>query len=133
MQHLDPTYEGDLQVGDQVLRVPRHTGAISVTASPFAHTTVTSGLTYVGRQTSHDFLALFRCIAGTGPCEASFRGYQTSLRPYAKVNLMLSHDIAPAVGGFISVENLTNNTADEINNSVPAEGRLTTVGVRITY
>ncbi len=124
----------DLQPGDQVFAVPRHTAGLTLTLTPFRETSLAFGATYVGTQTNFDRLAVLRCAAETGPCpEASFREFLQEYPEFVKTTLSVNQQITPAVGGFLSVENLTNTDADEIDNARPVQGRITMVGMQVNW
>lgn len=135
VDQLSPTYGGDLRVGDQPLLRPKHTAGASVTVAPLGRTTLSAGLTYVGNWTYYDVVAQFRCFAGTGPCAPGLdqRGYIVTYRGFVKVNANASRQITALVSGFVSVDNLTNNTAYEASNMLPVRGRSTTLGFRLQY
>jgi outer membrane receptor protein involved in Fe transport len=133
IQQLSPTYAGDLQVGDEPLLSPSHTGGASVTVAPSAKSSLSAGVVYVGSWTYYDNIALFRCFGGTGPCGASFRDYQTRYPAFVKLNLGVSQQFTPVLTGFLSIDNLTNNDADEASNLGPVRGRTSTAGFRIQY
>jgi iron complex outermembrane recepter protein len=133
VESLGPLYGGDLEVGDQLLVVPQHTGGLSLAMSPLRRTTVTVGLTYVGSWTNYDVLAELKCFGGTGPCAPTTRGY---IRPYpgfAKVNLAVTQQLTSVVSAFVTVKNATNNDAIEFFNAQPIQGRVTVAGVRVHY
>jgi outer membrane receptor protein involved in Fe transport len=132
VEDLGPNYTGDLQVGDQVLLVPRHTAGGSLTVTPFGGTSVTAGLAYVGKRTFYNYVALFECIGGTGPCHDSFRDFQTPYPAFVKANLTVTQALSRDVSGFIAVENVGNNTAAELVDYIPVPGRTTMVGFRAT-
>jgi outer membrane receptor protein involved in Fe transport len=130
---LDAGYTGDLQVGDQVLGFPRYTAGALLTFAPSARTNLSAGLAIVGDRTDYDYLAMFRCFGGTGPCQLSLRDYWITYPAFAKLNLTMSQAIRPGVTIFGSVDNLTNNTADESWNIVPAQGRVSLLGLRLSH
>jgi outer membrane receptor protein involved in Fe transport len=130
---LAPNYAGDLRVGDQSLLTPKHTAGASLSLTPWRGTSLGAGLTYVGSWSYYDWLALFRCFGGTGPCRATMRDYITPYPSFVKVNATVWQQITPLVSGFVSVDNLTNNEAFEFHNFSPVVGRVTTVGLRLQY
>jgi outer membrane receptor protein involved in Fe transport len=133
VESLNPTYGGDLRVGDQSLVVPGHTGGASLAVTPLHGTGVTFGLSYVGSWTNYDVLAELQCEGGTGPCAATTRGFIKPYPAFAKANLAITQQITPMVSAFVSVKNLTNNEVYEFFNAVPIEGRVTVGGLRIRY
>jgi outer membrane receptor protein involved in Fe transport len=132
VQDVGPNYTGDLLVGDQVMQVPRYTGGAALTIEVLPGTDLSAGFNYVGSQTNYDFLAEFRCFAGTGPCQATLRGYHIVYPAYAKANVSITEQITHKVSGFVTVRNLTNSNADELNNVQATRGRTTLVGVHVT-
>jgi vitamin B12 transporter len=130
VEDLGPGYGGDLRPGDKTYYTPAHTAGASLTAEPRRGTIIAAGLTYVGSWNAYDNLAIFRCFAGTGPCQASFRDYIVPFPGFTKANATLSQQITPLLSGFVSVENLTNNTKTEYSPFFPVMGRITTVGLR---
>lgn len=134
VEALGPRYTGDLHVGDQVLRIPRHTGGASVTLAPWLGTSVTVGLAYVGAWEYYDVLGYYRCLGKTGPCHGrSLSDYRITFPAFAKANLSLTQQITPAVTGLLTIENLTNKNAYEVSNIFPTQGRITTAGVKVTF
>jgi outer membrane receptor protein involved in Fe transport len=133
IDHLAPNYTGDLRVGDQALVTPKHTAGASLIALAGTGTTLTAGVTYVGSFRQYDDLARFRCFGGTGPCQPASRDYIVEFPGFVKVNATLSQKITPQVGGFVSVDNLTDNAAFEFNGPNPVTGRITTFGLQLTY
>ena len=133
IQDLGPNYTGDLRVGDRPLQTPHMTGGATASLTAFRGTRLSAGLTYVGSQTNYDYLAQFRCAAGTGPCLPTLRAYHIVYPSYARINLAIEQPITPLVTGFVSVTNLANNMADEVNNQIPPRGRVTMVGLRSVW
>jgi len=132
VQQLAPDYTGELIVGDQVTIVPRHTAGLSVTLTP-EQTNITGGLTYVGSWTNLDRFAQFSCFGGTGPCQASTRGYLKRYDGFVKFNLSISRQLSPALSGFLAVDDLTNNATTEFWNQVAVPGRVGMLGIRVSY
>jgi outer membrane receptor protein involved in Fe transport len=133
IEQVAPNYTGDLQIGDQALLTPKHTVGASLTVTPLTGTTVAAGLTHVGSWNNYDYVAEFRCFGGTGPCQPSNRDYIVGYPGFTKVNATVSQRIRPLISGFVSVDNLTNNEADEVDNLSPVMGRITTVGFQFQY
>lgn len=133
IDQLAPGYAGELRVGDQSLATPKHTAGALLTATPRDGSTVTAGVTYVGSFRQTDFLALFRCFGGTGPCQATSRDYIVAYPGFLKVNAGVWQQITPFLSGFVSIDNLTNNYAYELFNIGPVTGRMTTVGLRFRF
>jgi outer membrane receptor protein involved in Fe transport len=130
---LGAGYGGDLQVGDQLLGIPHHTGGATLSVRPLRSTTIVVGVAYVGSWTNYDQLAEDDCFGGKGPCFASTRGYWHLYPAFTKANLTVAQQITAVVSGFVSVTNLTNNEDYELLNSVPIMGRTTVIGVRARY
>jgi outer membrane receptor protein involved in Fe transport len=133
IQQLAPGYAGDLRVGDQTLLTPEQTGGASVNITPFARTTFSAGLTYVGSWNNYDYFARYSCLGGTGPCRASNRDYIIGYPGFTKFHANVWQQITPLISGFVSVDNLTNNKAYEIGNISAVMGRIATAGVRMQY
>jgi outer membrane receptor protein involved in Fe transport len=131
--------DADLQVGDQPLRGPRHTAGATLTVVPHGGTALVAGLTYVGRNRYYDILELNRCLGGTGPCPDSFlssgttRDFIVEYPGFAKFNASLTQRLTRELEGFISVDNLTNNESYEAGTLSPVLGRLTMVGLQVSY
>ncbi len=129
----------DVQVGERPLGLPAHTAGATISVKPRAGTSLTTGLTYVGSFRQLDFLALFRCLGGTGPCPESFlatfttRDFVVTYPGFLKLNLGITQRITPQVNAFGSVENLTNSTAYEGTNNVATMGRITMVGAGVSF
>ena len=132
---------GQVQVGDEPVGVPANTAGASLTATPHSGTSLTIGLTYVGRLHNTDTLGELRCLAtfSQEACPASFlatfstRDFIVSYPGFAKVNASVAHRFSRRVEGFLSVDNLTNNEAFEFYNASPVIGRTTMLGVGLTY
>ncbi len=133
IEQLAPSYAGDLQVGDQTLNTPKRTAGASLTVVPLPRSRFTLGVTSVGSWRNYDVLAEYRCFGGTGPCRPTSRDYLMWYPHFVKVNATVSQQITAFVSGFVSVDNITNRDAHEVDNSWPVMGRITTVGVRLAY
>jgi outer membrane receptor protein involved in Fe transport len=133
VKSLAPGYSGDMRVGDQVRQVPQRTGGLTLTWMPFSTTMATIGMAYVGARTYFDLFAQYKCIARTGPCRSASRDYYMSYPAFVKTNLSVSQRIRGGLWGLLQVDNLANETADEVNNLTPVPGRTTLVGVRYTF
>ncbi len=133
VESLNPTYGGDLRVGDSPLVVPGHTAGVSLAVAPLRGTSLTFGLSDVGSWRNYDVLAELDCFGGTGPCAASSRGYIKAYPEFVKANLAVTQQINAVVSAFVSIKNLTNNEVYEFFNAVPIQGRLTVVGLRVRY
>jgi hypothetical protein len=118
-----------------LLETPTHMAGASMNVSLPTGTTVSAGVTYLGESVGLNFVAMYSCFAGTGPCLAGPfpRPYRNTLPSIFKVNGTVSQQLTPLVSGFVSGDNLTNNTAHEFYQTVPVMGRITTVGVRLRW
>jgi iron complex outermembrane recepter protein len=133
VESLNPTYGGDLRVGDSPLVVPGHTAGVSLAVTPLRGTSVTFGLTDVGSWRNYDVIAELDCVGGTGPCAASTRGYIKSYPEFVKANLAVTRQINSVVSAFVSVKNIANNEVYEFFNALPIQGRVTVGGLRVRY
>jgi outer membrane receptor protein involved in Fe transport len=112
---------------------------VTFTVKPRTGTSVTAGLTYVGSVRQLDALALIRCFGGTEPCPESFlttfstRDFLIDYPDFAKLNAAITQRISRQLEGFVSVENLTNNTAYEGTNTIAVMGRITMAGMRASF
>jgi outer membrane receptor protein involved in Fe transport len=123
---------GELVPGDELLSTPTHTAGVSLSLAPRPGTTLAAGATYIGDWLGYDIPTLWSCFAGTGPClpGPGLRAYRTTLPSVFKLNATVSQELTAGLTGFVSVDNLTNNTDHEfvIHNAVM--GRITTVGLQ---
>ena len=136
IEKLGANYTGDLRPGDQALTTPRHTAGAFASATPVDGMTVTAGMTYVGSWHDYDWVGMFSCFAGTGPCPSdlsTLRGFITEYPGFAKINIGVTQQLTGFLSGFIGVDNLTNNEAYEASNFSPTVGRITTIGLRARY
>jgi outer membrane receptor protein involved in Fe transport len=133
VERLSPTYAGDLMLGDQPRMRPRHTAGVSLAMSPTATTTLSAGLAYVGSWRNTDVVAQFRCLGQTGPCRPTPRDYLMTYPALTKINATVVQQLTPALAGFVSVDNLTNNSDFEITNLTPVWGRSSTIGLRLQH
>ncbi len=126
---------GELLPGDQLFNTPTHTAGVSVSLAPRSGTTLSAGATYVGQWVGLDTPVLYRCFAGTGPCLSGpgLRPYRTMLPSLFKMNATISQQLTPGLTGFVSVDNLTNNTKHEFSFLSAAMGRTTTVGLQFHH
>ena len=125
VRELAPGYLGELLPGDYVLEIPNHTAGATVAFTLFERTSITSGLTYVGKRTSYDYVALLSGVAA--------RDAWITYDPFLKVNLTVTQALTPKVSALLTVENLTNNNTGEQFDYVPSLGRITTVGLRARW
>ena len=135
------TATGQVGVGDPPIGVPSHTAGAALTVTPRAGTTLNAGLTYVGSFRGMDWLLTLRCLAtlSTSECPESFlstfsfRDFITDYPGFAKFNASVAHRFSPQLEAFIAIDNLTNKSAFEFDNSSPVVGRTTMFGVEVTY
>jgi outer membrane receptor protein involved in Fe transport len=131
--------EADLQVGDQPTLIPKHTGGAVVSLAPLEGATVSAGLTYVGGYRNYDFLAVNRCLGGTGPCPDSFvttgstKEFLVEYPSFAKFNVSITQRLTHQLEASLAIDNLTNNQAYEGGSLLPIMGRLTMLGLHVTY
>jgi vitamin B12 transporter len=132
---LGPNYTGDQAIGEQPWYIPTHTAGASLGVTPVRGTTFTAGAAYIGSWFATDYLAFFRCLGGTGPCLAGpgLRPYTISYPSVFKLNATLSQQFTRFASGFVSVDNLADNTNVELDNFSPVIGRITTVGISFHY
>jgi len=50
-----------------------------------------------------------------------------------KLNATIWQQLTPALSGFASVDNLSNNKAYELDNLSPVTGRVTAIGFQFHY
>lgn len=124
-----------LTVGGRPQASPAHTGGATLTTAPWRTGNVSLGFTYVGGYRATDFLALNRCFGGTGPCPDPplFSNFQSDYPGFAKATLNVTQRITSQVDGFLSIDNLTNNSAFEGPNILPVMGRTTMVGLHALF
>lgn len=125
VRELAAGYLGELLPGDYVLEIPRHTAGASLALTVLQGTSISSGLTYVGKRTSYDYVALF---AG-----ADARDAWITYDAFFKVNLTVTQSLSPRISALLNVENLTNNNTGEQFDYLPSLGRITTVGLRARW
>src|SRR5207247_4623069 len=82
VRELAPGYLGELLPGDYVLEIPNHTAGATVAFTLLDRTSITSGLTYVGKRTSYDYVALLSGVAA--------RDAWVTYDPFLKVNLTVT-------------------------------------------
>jgi outer membrane receptor protein involved in Fe transport len=132
---------GQVAAGDPPVEVPAHTAGAAITITPRNGTTINTGLTYVGSFNGMDWLTELRCLASgtTDACppsyldKASLRDFIVRYPGFAKINVSVVHSFSPHLDAFIAVDNLTNNTAFEFDNSVPQTGRTMTGGLEVSF
>jgi hypothetical protein len=90
-------------------------------------------MTYVGSWRQYDYLAEYSCFAGTGPCAATSRDYIVAYPSFVKLNAVVSQPIRRGLSAFLSIDNLANNTSVEYANNTAVFGRITTLGLHVSY
>jgi outer membrane receptor protein involved in Fe transport len=125
VRELAAGYLGELLPGDYVLEIPKHTAGATVALTLFQRTSIATGLTYVGKRTSYDYVAL---LSGTAARDA-----WVTYDPFFKINLTVTQALTPMVSALLTVENLSNNDTGEQFDYLPSLGRITTVGLRARW
>jgi outer membrane receptor protein involved in Fe transport len=133
VRRLSPTYGGDLQVGDRLLDTPASTSGLQVGYQLTQGTSVAAAMTYIGRRTGMNWLALYDVFFGTSEYTGSDRDYWTQYPAVTKFNLSLSQLVTPQLTGFLQIDNVGNNHRFEQSNVSDPLGRVTTIGLRFQY
>jgi outer membrane receptor protein involved in Fe transport len=133
IEQLATTYTGDQRVGDQVLATPTQTAGASLGVALRTGANLAAGMTYVGSWRQYDYLAEYSCFAGTGPCAATSRDYIVAYPSFVKLNAVVSQPIRRGLSAFLSIDNLANNTSVEYANNTAVFGRITTLGLHVSY
>jgi outer membrane receptor protein involved in Fe transport len=133
VEQLTPGYTGDLQVGDHLLGIPRHTAGAAVTLTPSQQTSITSALTYVGEWTNSDFVALYGFFFAGNPYRGSGRAYWITYPSFAKVDVTLTQRVLPNVQALVRGENLTNSKKFEFSNVNTPIPRVVSAGVEVIF
>ncbi len=113
VQKLSPTYSGVLQIGDQMLHIPKHTAGATLSYS-LPRTTVTLGMTYVDSWTEVDWVSFFGFIFGVHPYRGSFRNYWMTYPSFTKFNLAATQVLTNRLSAFVRSDNLTNKTCTSV-------------------
>lgn len=129
VKELAPSYRGELRKGDRLLGVPEGTAALSVSVPMPDRTTITAGMSWIGRWINYDWLAFF----GSEPYRGSMRAYWIRYPSVTKLNLAVTRPVGRHLVAFVDVHNLTNNRRFEADNLSVLPGRRTTLGVRFSY
>ena len=96
-------------------------------------TSISTSVSYFGSWLQYDVLAEFSCFGRTAPCRASNRDYLINYPALAKMSLSVTQAANNVMSGFVAFDNLTNSMHFEASNIAPVMGRISTVGVRLTY
>jgi len=130
---LPAGYDGDYQVGDQILGIPHASAGVTVTYSPLPQTRLTGGMTWIGHWTETDVLALYGFIFGGQPYRGSGRAYWIEYPAVTKFALGVSQELRNGLEAFVRAENVGNSLRYEQNNyNIPTTRRVT-VGANIRY
>jgi outer membrane receptor for ferrienterochelin and colicin len=129
---LGPTFDGDLQIGDQPEGIPAHTAAATMTYASRTGTTVTAAATHIGNLRGSDAVGLFRCLGGTGPCPSGSR-FSITYPALTKFNVGVRRRLSQSLEGYLAIDNLTNNQSYEADNINPVLGRLTMAGLQAAF
>jgi outer membrane receptor protein involved in Fe transport len=132
VRRLSPNYTGNLQLGDQLLGVPRYSAGAALTySSPLADLGLEA--TRFGEWTEIDWLSYYGFIYGGAPYRGSLRAYWMEYPSFTKFNVSLARRFTGGLEGFLRVDNVADNRADErVNVDIPI-GRVTTAGLRFRY
>ncbi|HEX3233639.1 MAG TPA: TonB-dependent receptor [Gemmatimonadales bacterium] len=125
VRELAVGYLGELLPGDYVLEIPKHSAGATAAFTLFQRTSIATGLTFVGKRTSYDYVALFN---GT-PARDAWVTYD----PFFKLNLTVTQTLTPGISALLTVENLSNNNTGEEFDYLPSLGRISTVGLRARW
>jgi outer membrane receptor protein involved in Fe transport len=132
VQRLSPAYTGDLQVGDQLLSVPKHTGGANLRLAGGGWT-ANLGMVAFGSYTGLDIVKDFDCFfRGTG-CGASGRDRWSRYPGFAKFRAAVSRSLDPELTAFLNAENLGNSYALEGSNYNVSAGRTTSLGLEFRF
>jgi outer membrane receptor protein involved in Fe transport len=133
VQALGPNYSGDLQIGDQVLGVPKLSGGATVTIDPGHRTVIIASVFAVGHWTSYNEPALLAASDGYVPALPSLRDYWEVFPAFAKANITICHRLSAHAAVQLQVNNVTNNRAVELNQTYATAGRTTLLALQLRY
>jgi outer membrane receptor protein involved in Fe transport len=133
-----PDYTGEERTGEQISFVPKHTAGATLGLTPLRRLGVTASMAYVGSRQGVDYLQLYSCFDGTGPCgdyleTGNLRAFWARIPAFAKFNLGLDYELRPGLTSYLAVENLANSNPVEESSITIMPGRITTVGLRMRY
>jgi outer membrane receptor protein involved in Fe transport len=129
VQKVSPTYQGELQVGDRLLSIPKYSGGVTLQynhSRGFARAEVTYVSSLRGVRW-YDWYVDYYVNGGSGLT----RPFWTDYPGFVKANLGVGFDVAPQLSPFLRVENLFNSRAIELDDSYTPRGRVVTAGVRV--
>ena len=129
---LSPSYTGAYRPGDPLLSTPTRLGGATVTYV-VGRSSATVSMTYFGSWTGYNWADRYASLFGGEPYRGSERAYWRRYPGFAKLKLGLSHEFARSITGFLSVENLTNDTSVEYDDSIVTPGRVSVLGVRARW
>ncbi|HSY82829.1 MAG TPA: TonB-dependent receptor [Gemmatimonadaceae bacterium] len=140
LETLASTYSGDLQVGDQMLDVPRSNAGATLSVHLWRGMSVAAGLTYVGSWTDYNYIQMNACNNGVASaCNPSYtatgstRGFLMPYPALVKGNLSVTQPLNSLVSAFIAIDNIGDDQGYEGSNNGPQVGRISTVGLRLHY
>jgi len=130
---LPPGYDGDYQVGDQILGIPHAFGGVTVTYSPVPKTRLTGSMTWIGHWTQTDVLAYYGFLFGGQPYRGSGRAYWMEYPTVTKFALGVSQTLRDGLEAFVRAENVGNSLRYEQNNLTIPTTRTVTAGASVRY
>ena len=124
-----PNFQGDYQVGDALLGVPHHTGALTLTKTT-PQLSVEAALSYVSAIRDYDNLTyILQSSARLGT--QSFTFPKTTFPSTTRLGLRLSYRVTAHLALFGRGENLANSPVVNGLSYFSRSGRTTLFGVRI--
>jgi outer membrane receptor protein involved in Fe transport len=134
VENLGAGYTGDLQVGNQVLGVPRLSAGATLTINPGHRTLIIASVFAVGHWTSYNEAALMAAEdTNTSTVPINTREYWEVFPAFAKANLALCRRLSSHVALQLQVNNIFNNRAFELNQLYATPGRTTVLGAQFDY
>lgn len=130
---LPPGYVGDYRIGDRVLGVPHRSAGATLSYAPFSGTTFTASMTYIGRWTELDNLALYGAFYGGDTYRGTQRDYWLEYPTVTKFSVGASQSLTKYVSAFVRAENLGNTLRYEENNTNIPTPRAVVVGGTFRY
>lgn len=131
VRQLSPSYGGDLQVGDQLLGVPKYTGGAGLRYAGYGWT-ANLGMRVSSSWNHYNFTAYYNCVfAGTG-CRnttGSLADYRVQYPGFTKLRMGISRQLTDRLTARLDVENLANDYSTEERDTNTPIGRTTTVGL----
>jgi outer membrane receptor protein involved in Fe transport len=127
---LGPADQTGYHVGDALLGVPHHTGALTISERT-ERLSAEAGISYVGTSFNYDPLAwTHRAFTRLGA--PSYDNPIVTLPATYRLGLRVGYDVTPRLSLFANCENLTNRIVTDFGNyPVNQIGRATIVGVRL--